>query len=161
VFGVCPEKKYDSANYKNIGEVIGVESGDKDIAEFIRRLVFNTLIGNADMHLKNWSLICRDRRRPELAPAYDFVSTIPYIKDDSMALNYLKSKKMHDFSLELLRAFAQKAKFPEELVLKTAIETKNNFLDLWHIEKNHMPISREVVKIIEGHFARVQLVGEN
>jgi serine/threonine-protein kinase HipA len=44
--------------------------------EFLRRLVFNALIGNADMHLKNWSLIYPARRRAALAPAYDFVSTV-------------------------------------------------------------------------------------
>lgn len=79
VFGVYPEKKYETANYQNLAQVILAESGQEDITEFIRRLVFNTLIGNADMHLKNWSLIYPDRRRAALAPAYDFVSTIPYI----------------------------------------------------------------------------------
>jgi serine/threonine-protein kinase HipA len=35
----------------------------------------NLLIGNGDMHLKNWSLIFSEQITPELAPAYDFVST--------------------------------------------------------------------------------------
>ena len=62
-------------------------TSEADIAEFIRRLTFNTLIGNADMHLKNWSMIYPDRRRAALAPAYDLVSTIPYIPDPKAALN--------------------------------------------------------------------------
>ena len=56
VFGVYPENKYKRASARNIARVIGAEGGEEDIAEFIRRLTFNTLIGNADMHLKNWSL---------------------------------------------------------------------------------------------------------
>ncbi len=43
-----------------------------------RRLAFSLLIGNGDAHLKNWSLIYRDRRNPTLSPAYDFVSTAAY-----------------------------------------------------------------------------------
>ena len=48
----------------------------EQLAEFIRRLVVNILIGNADAHLKNWSVIYGDRVTPQLSPAYDLVSTI-------------------------------------------------------------------------------------
>ena len=48
------------------------------IGEFVRRLVVNILIGNGDAHLKNWSIIYRDKINPQLAPAYDLVSTIHY-----------------------------------------------------------------------------------
>jgi serine/threonine protein kinase HipA of HipAB toxin-antitoxin module len=47
-----------------IGRVLGIETGTADVAEFIRRLVFSTLTGNGDIHLKNWSLIYSDRRTP-------------------------------------------------------------------------------------------------
>ena len=57
VFGVYPERKYQNASYRNIAQVLWVETGEAGIAEFLRRFVFNALIGNADMHLKNWSLI--------------------------------------------------------------------------------------------------------
>lgn len=73
VFGVYPEKKYQNARYRNILEVIASEIGERGVTEFIRRLVFNVLIGNGDMHLKNWSLIYKNKKNAELAPAYDFV----------------------------------------------------------------------------------------
>jgi len=38
------------------------------------RVLFNYLVGNEDMHLKNFSLISRDDK-VELAPAYDFLNT--------------------------------------------------------------------------------------
>ena len=82
VFNVYPGDKYKKASVRNIAEVIGIEGGEEDVAEFIRRLTFNTLIGNADMHLKNWSLFYPDRRNATIAPAYDFVSTIHYIPDE-------------------------------------------------------------------------------
>ena len=79
-----------------------IEGNELDIAEFIRRLVFNTLIGNADMHLKNWSVIYKDKRTASIAPAYDFVSTIAYIPDDSAALKVSRSKKFSDFTFDEL-----------------------------------------------------------
>jgi len=42
------------------------------------------LIGNADMHLKNWSLLYPNRRTPVLSPGYDFVATLPYIPNDKL-----------------------------------------------------------------------------
>jgi serine/threonine-protein kinase HipA len=71
VFGVYPENKYRKASYGNIARVLWIEAGEEAVAEYTRRLVFNVLIGNADAHLKNWSLIYPDRRTPQLAPAYD------------------------------------------------------------------------------------------
>jgi serine/threonine-protein kinase HipA len=81
VFAVYPERKYERASYRNIAEVLWVETGEAGIVEFIRRLVFNALIGNADMHLKNWSLIYSDRHHASLAPAYylsDIFNRYPY-----------------------------------------------------------------------------------
>ncbi|WP_405233171.1 HipA domain-containing protein [Lentisalinibacter salinarum] len=42
---------------------------DDDASEFVRRLTSKALIGNADMHVKNWSVIYPDRRTARLAPA--------------------------------------------------------------------------------------------
>jgi len=68
LFGVYPDDKYKKASYRNIAQVLWTETGEKGVAEFIRRLVFSTLTGNADMHLKNWSLIYRDKRPMTCSP---------------------------------------------------------------------------------------------
>jgi serine/threonine-protein kinase HipA len=92
-------------------------------AEFVRRLIFNAGVGNNDMHLKNWSLIYPGGRTPQLAPAYDFVSTVRYIADDRLALSIAKEKAPNQLNLELLERFARKAQVPNKLVLDTARET--------------------------------------
>ena len=43
-------------------------------ARLFSRVLFAFLVGNEDMHLKNFSLITREGRR-ELSPAYDFLNT--------------------------------------------------------------------------------------
>jgi len=157
VFGVYPQDKYKKASMRNIAQVIGIEGQDEDIAEFTRRLVFNTLIGNADMHLKNWSVIYKDKRTASIAPAYDFVSTIPYIPDDSASLKVSRSKKFSDFTLDELSHLAAKAMLPEKLVLDTAKQTVAGFHEIWAKEKAHLPLTKSVIEAIEMHLRSIPL----
>lgn len=85
VFGIAPEDRYTSdvpecahVHYGTIGAVILALCGDDDYREYLRRLVFMVLSGNADAHIKNWALVYRDGLRPRLAPVYDFVATVAY-----------------------------------------------------------------------------------
>lgn len=160
IFNVYPEDKYGKANYRNIAQVIWAEIGEPGITEFVRRLVFNTLIGNADMHLKNWSLIYPDTRTPFLAPGYDFVSTIPYLPDGTMALNYIRTKKMAELSLDELSYLAAKARLPETPVIEAARETVQRFLDIWPERKKDYPLSGDTVDTIERHVRTIKLVKE-
>jgi serine/threonine-protein kinase HipA len=158
VFGVFPDDKYKKRNYRSIAEVLAIETTDADVAEYFRRLVFSTLIGNADMHLKNWSLIYPDGRTPMLAPAYDLLSTIPYIKDDSAALNYARTRKMVELSIDELRYMAAKARIPEKLVVSTARETVDRFRSVWEAEKAHLPLANAVITAVEELFGTVAIV---
>ena len=161
VFGVYPERKYEKASARSIAAVIGVEGREADIVEFVRRLTFNTLIGNADMHLKNWSLIYSDRRHAALAPAYDFVSTIPYIPDRSAALNVSRTKRFDEFSEDELSHMAAKARLPEKLVLDTARETVERFFAVWRKEKGGLPLTSKIVDAIEGQLKIVPIANQN
>ncbi len=160
VFGVLPEEKYSHANYRGIALVLGIETGDGDVAEFIRRIVFSTLIGNTDMHLKNWSLTYPDRRTPALSPAYDLLSTIPYIADEKMALNYSRTKKMSEFSKDELIHLAAKARISEKLVTDTARETVTRFKQTWSDEKSNLPLEKKVVETIDAHVKSVPIYSE-
>lgn len=80
--------KYDGS-YEEVTEAIGRHSARPQIdrARFFSALVFNLVIGNADAHLKNWSLL----ERPEglrLSPQYDLVNTLHYgpVYESSTAL---------------------------------------------------------------------------
>ena len=157
IFRVYPRNKYGKASYVNIGQVIAVEGSDRDIAEYIRRLTFNALIGNADMHLKNWSLRYPDRRNALLAPAYDFVATVAYIEDENAALKFSRTKRFDQFTYDELAHLANRATFPRGLVLETAKETVELFHQYWKSEKANLPLGAEVVKAIEAHVRKVPL----
>lgn len=157
IFGIYPEDKYRKANYRNIATVIAAESNDEDIEEFVRRLTFNMLIGNADMHLKNWSMIYPDRRNAVLAPAYDFVSTVPYIPDEKAALNVSRTKRFSEFSEDELSHLAAKAGLSENLVIEAARETVVAFHEAWATERANLPLSTSVAEAIEAHWKTVPI----
>lgn len=156
VFGVYPEKKHDRASYRDIAEVLWAETGEIGIVEFLRRLVFNVLIANADMHLKNWSLIYPDRRTPALAPAYDFVSTIPYLPADRLALTFVDSKDFSSVSSEQFERFASKARLPTKLTLDTVRETVARFSAAWR-DSGDLPIDDPIRAAIDRHLRSVPI----
>jgi serine/threonine-protein kinase HipA len=83
ILNIAPNEKYDGevpadVDYSTIGRIVQVASEGRDAPEFLRRIAFMILSGNADAHVKNWSLTYPDGRRPRLAPAYDLVATIAY-----------------------------------------------------------------------------------
>ncbi len=128
VFVRYPHQKYDSANYEQIGRVLYQYSGDglADAQQYARRLLVNILLANGDAHLKNWSLLYRDRMTPILSPAYDIVTTSAYIEGERhLALNLAKTKAWYDMNLEHFEYWAQKADIPWRAIkphLKDVIE---------------------------------------
>jgi serine/threonine-protein kinase HipA len=157
IFGVYPEEKYQKASYRSIARVIATEGSEVDMAEFIRRLVFNALIGNADMHLKNWSMIYPDRRHAALAPAYDLISTIAFLPDKNAALKFSRTKRFEGFDEDELVHLAAKALMPEKLVLDTARETVALFHEHWRAEKGNLPLTRDMITALEAHLKTVPL----
>jgi serine/threonine-protein kinase HipA len=155
VFAVYPERKYERASYRNIAEVLWAETGEAGIVEFIRRLVFNALIGNADMHLKNWSLIYPDRHHASLAPAYDFVSTIAYLPDDRLALTFVDSKQISSVTSGQFERFAAKARLPTKLTLDTVQETVTRFAAAW--SNPDASFDNRIRAAIERHLQSVPL----
>jgi len=157
VFGVYPEEKYKTARMRNLAQVLAAEGSQADIAELVRRIVFNALIGNGDMHLKNWSVIYPDGRTAAIAPAYDFVSTVPYIPGDSFALKISRTKDFPEITEDEFIHLAAKAALPEKLVLDTVRETVNLFHEKWQSEKGNLPMTAKVRDAIEKHIETVPL----
>ena len=160
VFGVYPEDKYKKASLRNIASVLAAEGSQADIAELTRRLTFSMLIGNADMHLKNWSLIYADRRSATLSPAYDLLSTVAYLPDRNAALTVSRSKRFDDFSTDELEHLAAKARLPATLVLQSARETVALFHQHWRAEKANLPLPSSIVGAIDDHVASVPIAGD-
>src|SRR5579875_2423381 len=82
----APREKYDNHDSEWIAQVVTTLCPPEDSDELVRRLVFGVLVGNGDMHLKNWSLQYPDGRRARLSPMYDFVCVRAYYENGELAL---------------------------------------------------------------------------
>lgn len=160
VYGLYPEDKYGNGTFRNIAQVIAAEGNDADIIEYVRRLTFNMLIGNADMHMKNWSLIYPDRRYVSLAPAYDFVATVPYIPGDATNMKISRAKVFSAFSVDELEHLAVKASIPRKMAIDAAKETVQAFREHWGTEAANLPMSDEVRSAVEAHMKTVPILEE-
>ena len=89
--------KYDGS-YEQIAKAIWKYSSRPvlDIVNFYEQVLFSFLTGNADMHLKNFSLINDENAEYILTPAYDMISTALVIPEDkeqlALTLNGRKNK---------------------------------------------------------------------
>lgn len=90
-------------------------------------------------------------------PAYDFVSTIAYIKDSEAALKFSRTRRFDRYSEGELSHLAARALLPEKLVLDTVRETVALFYQYWNAEKANLPLPDNAVKAIEDHLEIVPL----
>lgn len=97
------EYKY-KGSYEQIAKLIKQYSSvpKLDVVNFWEQVFFSWLTGNADMHLKNFSLYSLRKGTYSLTPGYDMVSTSLVMPDDSeelaLTLNGKKRKiKRSDF----------------------------------------------------------------
>ncbi len=80
--GFPPERKYQQEGGPLLRDCIGLlrewsTLAALDIRDFLDGLIFNVLIGNADAHGKNYSILYRGNER-RLAPFYDLVCTLAW-----------------------------------------------------------------------------------
>lgn len=81
--GRPPELKYESEGGPGVAECAAlirahVAGPGASLFEFLDALLLNLLIGNADAHSKNYSLLLEGPGAPHLAPLYDLLSTRVY-----------------------------------------------------------------------------------
>lgn len=141
VFGIQPADKYGGRSYADIAAVLSAETGAAGATEFVRRLVFAVVTGNGDMHLKNWSLLYPDRRSPVLSPAYDLVSTVPYLPDDRLALTFGGRRGLDGIGREQIRRFADRAGLAVSPLWQIVDEVAARTVEAWrdHGPKDLLP----------------------
>jgi serine/threonine-protein kinase HipA len=163
IYGQYPETKYEEHGYTGMAKDIWALLGEKGLTEFIRRVIFNAAIGNADMHLKNWSLLYRDGRTTTLAPGYDYVSTMRYLPERGLGLPLARTKDVSRLGDELLEKASVQAGVPRGLVKDVAHETARAFTRVWSQHKAGLPIDDvgrrkideqlKLVPLLSQHFA--------
>ncbi|MEZ5082468.1 MAG: HipA domain-containing protein [Bacteroidales bacterium] len=142
------EHKYQGS-YEQIGKAIIQYSENPllDIINFFEQVIFSFLIGNADMHLKNFSLINQPGIGYTLCPAYDLVPSEIIVEgdDEELALNLNGKKRkisrsdfvaaMERFDIDsktmdnIFAKFVKSKKYWEEFI-KISFVTKKKQIEL-------------------------------
>ena len=157
VYNIYPSKKYEGVSFANIAGMVWELTGEVGLTDFIRRLTFTILTGNGDMHLKNWSFIYKDARTPALAPAYDLLSTAPYIPTDGLALTLSDTKDMKSVTLSHFKKLVKKAGVPEHVVLRTVCDTVNATFTAWSAVHKNYGLPAEILGRIQKHMDSLAL----
>ena len=158
VYSQYPKNKYGKVSYLNIAKMLWTLTGEEGLVDFIRRLVFTIIIGNGDMHLKNWSFIYHDGITPKLSPAYDFVSTVPYIPSDTLALTLSYTKKFEEITVKHFKQLAEKAELPTFIVLQTMREAIDTVISVWETHRLHYELSKAIIERINKHISRLRVL---
>ncbi len=146
------ERKY-SGSMEKVGKAILKYSdyAGNDAIRFFELTLFCFIMGNADMHLKNFSLLTNEDNEVTLSPAYDLLSTkilMPEDKEElALTLNGKKSN-LHKKDFEL---FAEKLgindKVKESVYKKffSSIKDFNEMIDKSFIKDKTRILYKELI----------------
>lgn len=152
VFGIYPSRKYEAAAYHDIASALVAAVSPAAALEFVRRLALTVITGNGDMHLKNWSLIYHGNGdKPELAPIYDVLSTVPYIPADAMALSLGGERSFKALTAQRWKVFANRARLPEPAVLKAVTDIVESVNEHWWSLPERAVVPEKVLERIDEH----------
>jgi serine/threonine-protein kinase HipA len=156
------ENKYDGS-YEQIAKAILKFSTNPvlDAINFYEQVLFSFVTGNADMHLKNFSLINEPGLGYVLAPAYDMVATALVNKADkeetALTLNAKKRKIKQDDFLQAFKRINLDTKVVDTMFKKFA-----NALPEWtqFIEISFLPkaMKKEYKELIAAKAKQIKLV---
>lgn len=161
IFGVplTHKGKYDSYGYLAIARTLFAIAGRDEMLVFLRRLVFDVLCGNGDSHVKNWSLIYRDRFHAQLAPAYDIVPTVLFPRyDPALALDFVGVTRFTEITRDRFRQLAKKLDMSPSDLLAIVDETIERAQDAFGTSVRDWALTAEECAQIEAHWQQVPLL---
>lgn len=147
--------KYKSS-YERCGKIVKKYSENTvlDMTELFLRIVFSFVVGNSDMHLKNFSLIetSAGSNKYRLSEAYDMLPInviLPADKDQTaLTLNGKNRNLRHNDFLALADSFDLNRKSAEKMIAEI-VSIKNTYLTLClnsFLPKNYKESLCELIK---------------
>ncbi len=160
ILGFSRETKYESSMEKVIS-VIQKHCTFPVIEKLklFRLAIFNFLVGNEDMHLKNFSLIRRENK-VELSPAYDLLNTTIVTNAQEEIALPIKGKKRNLNRADFIAYFGIERLGFTEAVLKEEILKFEKSLDFWHLLIDQSFLSQKLQaryhELIKGRWQRIK-----
>ncbi len=159
--GKTRETKYESSMEQVVAIIERYASFPMvEKAELWKRTLFNYLIGNEDMHLKNFSLITRNGK-VTLAPAYDFLNTTIVLEAGAEELALpLRGKRNKLTREDMLDYFAQERLGLPEVVIQKVLSTVRDQVPDWYrfLEKSFLskPLRAGYGQLIQARLQKLE-----
>lgn len=129
-----------------------------DVINFFELVLFSFLTGNADMHLKNFSLINQPTLGPVFSPAYDLVATalVNPADDEDLALT-LNGKKKKIKRNDFISAFTTIGleEKQQENIFKKMEKAKTSWLEFIDISFLTNDLKTAYKNLIQERFSRL------
>lgn len=140
------EHKY-RGSYEKVGKTItqySTQSG-LDILHYFQLVLFSFISGNADMHLKNFSMMEKKDGTFCLSPAYDLVSTHLVIKGETEQMSLNLNGKKNKISRKDFDALGLNLKLTEKQI-QNCYNLFINRLDKlnWWIDNSFLPTEHKI-----------------
>ncbi len=155
------EDKYRSS-YERCAKIITQYSSRTgvDMAEFFIRLVFCFVVGNSDMHLKNFSLIETEAGTNNyiLSPAYDLLPVNANMPQDKEEFALTMRGKRANLTRDDFIAFAEACgltKSTAEKLIKMVLSKKSEMLSMCNDAILPEDLTSRIIKIIEQRTERL------
>lgn len=156
--GILPEQKYEGEGGPSLSQCFALLKEHSvqpaaDQKSLLGWVIFNVLIGNADAHAKNLSLLFTDRG-PRLAPFYDLLSTHMY-RDltDKLAMKIGGENRIPWIQTRHWERFADEVSLKRRYVLGMVREMTTKISAVAETEGateswQHIKIVQDIVKLI-------------
>lgn len=126
--GVPSNRKYASDGGPTFRECFalvreGTSRPAREVLKLADAAIFNIIIGNADAHAKNYSLLRHENGLIVLAPLYDLVATHMWSGiSKNLAMKFGRAPRLGDVDAESFERFAEASGLPPRFVRRRAMD---------------------------------------
>lgn len=160
MLGRMPAKKYaDGSAYAKLVAVLYrlSPSSVENARQFFLRQAVNTLLGNCDAHLKNFSVVYRNGRLPELSPAYDIVCVTALPGFASYGQNVAIDRLQRQETLSTYESIAKDAGIPTRIATAAVKDAISCAKSLWPTLLDNLEAPASIKAVIEARLADLPL----
>jgi serine/threonine-protein kinase HipA len=160
--GLLPEKKFDHFTYAQVAKLAQAFVGDEAFYEVVRRLVFVIVCGNADAHMKNWSLVYPDGITAQLSPLYDQVCTVAWpVLAETLALNVVWKRNFTQIDEAEMCALAERCDESPAQTMAVVKRTLDHLAETWRNNSASWPMPEDHRRALYKHWGRVPLLTQH
>lgn len=155
---ILESKNKYSGSLENVGKALRAHATNVGIemVDFFERVLFCFLIGNGDMHLKNWAILIRGERI-SMAPCYDLVCSKIYIpnEDESALAIDDRQNKLKRSDFEALAQYLGIDSKATDNVFRKFAAAKEKLIEMCADSEMDPDMRQKIVDVISSRYERV------